>query len=101
MVSGTSHPPRGKSLSSLGASSTQSPRVPTPSTIVSSDPSLNSNEVIHNLVESIEARNQMVRKLNESKRYHRADWNYIEMVSDDEVEVELPNINAFIPLMLT
>jgi len=75
MVGVTSHPPgvSGKSLLTLGTSFTQSPRVPTPSTMVSSDPSLNSNEVIHNLVESIEARNQMVRKLNESKRYCRVD----------------------------
>jgi len=37
----------------------------------------------------------MVRKLNESKQYCRAHQNYIEVVSDDKVEVDMPNIKLF------
>ena len=37
----------------------------------------------------------MVRKLNESKQYCRAHQNYIEVVSDDKVEVDMPDINSF------
>ena len=38
---------------------------------------------------------QNVRKLNILKCYCREDCDYIEVVSDDEVEVELLNINLF------
>jgi len=51
--------------------------------------------VIRDLVESIEARNRMVKKLNASKRIRRADHDFIEEVSDDEVEVELPDLNTY------
>ena len=67
MVSVFSYPAgvSGKSLSSLGTSSTQSPIDNTPSVMTSSNLTLNSNEVFRDLVESTKARNCMVRKLNE------------------------------------
>src|SRR5882672_4394203 len=40
----------------------------------------------------------MVRKLNESKCYHRVDQNCIKLVSDNKVEVDLPDINLFMSL---
>ena len=56
---------------------------------------VNLNEVFQNLVASIEAHNRMVRKLNKSKCYQRADHNYIKEVSNDEVEVNPPDISSF------
>jgi len=41
----------------------------------------------------------MVRKLNVSKHLHRIDLNYIEVVSDNEVEPALPDINSFMNIM--
>ena len=40
----------------------------------------------------------MVRKLNEAKRYQQADHNYIEMVSNYEVEVDMLDINEFMKI---
>src|SRR5882724_8321578 len=100
MVGVPTRPPgvSSKSILALGANSTLTPtRISTSATILS-DSILNSNKVFCNLVESIEAHNQMVRKQNESKRYRQADHNYIEMVSDDEVEVEMPEINKFMDI---
>jgi len=67
----------------------------TPSSTLMTDRNFDTNEVFRNLIESTEDRNQMVRKLNESKRYCRLDHNYLEVISDDEVEVDQPNINLF------
>jgi len=97
MVSVPAQPPgvSVKSISALGANSTLTPMMISTSATISLDSNLNSSEVFHNLVDSIKAHNQMVRKLNVSKRYRQADHNYIEVVSDDEVEVDMPDINEY------
>ena len=97
MVGMHSHPPgvSRKSVMTLGANPTQSPIVKALSATVAPDSSINSSEVFQNLISSIEAQNRMVRKLNILEHYHREDHNYIKVVSNDEVEVELPNINLF------
>jgi len=38
----------------------------------------------------------MIRRINLTKARHRLDPDYIEMVSDDEPEVELPNVSGFL-----
>ena len=63
------HPPgvSGKSTMALGTNPTQSPIAIMPSTTITTNWNLDSNEVFGNLIELIEACNRMVRKLNESK----------------------------------
>src|SRR5882672_9009445 len=97
MVGVSTHPPgvSGKSIPTLGANATQSPIGDTSPASIAPEANLNSCEVFRNLTESIEARNRMVRKLNASKRYRRLDRNILEVVSDDEVEVDMPNINSY------
>jgi len=94
MVGIQSHPPgvSGKSVTTFGINPTQSPIGNEPSSPSVSN--INPNEVFQNLISSIEGRNCMVRKLNEFKHYQREDQDHIEMVSDDEVEVDLPNNSA-------
>jgi len=97
MVGTSAHPPgvSGKSLSTYGTNPTLSPIADGSQATGTLDANIDMNEVFHNLVESVEARNRMVKRLNSSKRIHRADHDYIEVVSEDEVEVDLPDISAF------
>ena len=97
MVGVNTHPPgvSGKSLPTLGTNITQSLIGNTLPSTIAPVVNLNSSEVSQYLIESIEAHNWMVSKLNASKHYHRLDWNNLKVVSDDEVKVDLPNINSF------
>jgi len=97
MVCVNTHPPGVsiKSLPTLGANTSQSPIANTPPSMVTPVVNLNSREVFQNLIESIEAHIQMARKLNMSKGYHRLDQNNLEVFSDDDVELDLPNFNSF------
>ena len=85
----------GKSLLAYGLGPMLTPTTITLSATGTQDLNLNLNVVLRNLVESIEARNWMVKKLNASKHIRRADHDFIEEVSDDEVEVELPDLNTY------
>ena len=92
MVGTSAHPPgvSGKSLSTYGTNPTLSPIADGSQATGTLDANIDMNEVFRNLVESVEARNRMVKRLNASKRIHRADHDYIEVVSEYEVEVDLP-----------
>src|SRR5882724_1570073 len=52
-------------------------------------------------IQSVKARNCMVRMLNTSKHPCEVDPNVIEVMSDDEVESDLPNFNALCSLCWT
>src|SRR5882724_9239122 len=78
-----------------GPNPTLSPTAITSLATSTQDPNLNLNIVFCKLVESIEARNRMVKKLNASKSICRADPDYIEEVSNDKVEVNLPDLNTY------
>src|SRR5882724_6189220 len=97
MVTVPAQPPgvSSKSLPSLGTNSTQTPIGGSSSAAIMIELNIDTNEVFCNLVDSIKACNHVVRKINETKCYHRIDLNCIEVVSDDEVEVDMPNINNF------
>src|SRR5882724_6121875 len=59
--------------------------------------------MICNYVQTVKATNCMVRKVNATKHLCRIDPNYIEEMSDDEVETPLPDISSFIniaPIMV-
>jgi len=76
-----------------GANTSLSPLGDTSTATIAPEVNLNSNEVFQNLIESVEARNRV--RLNVSKRYCRLDRNNLEVVSDNEVKVDLPNVNSF------
>jgi len=69
MVGTSSHPPgvSGKSLSTYGTNPTLSPIADASSATGTQDANIDMNEVFRNLVESVEARNWMVKCLNASK----------------------------------
>jgi len=68
-----------KSLLALGTNSTQTPIGRSSSATVMTELNINTNEVFHNLVDSIKVHNQMVRKINETKCYYRINPNHIEV----------------------
>ena len=97
MVGVNTHPPgvSGKSFPRMGTNTAQSLIGNTPPSTITPVVNLNSSKVFQYLIESIEAHNRMVRKLNVSKCYHKLDQKNLEVVSDDEVEVDLSNNNSF------
>jgi len=55
--------------------------------------------IFRDYVQSVEARNHMVRKLNASKHLRRIDPAYFKVVSDDEVESTIPEVNSFMNMV--
>ena len=98
MVSNTPYHPgvSGKSLSSLGAGTTQSPHVNAPLLGVEANEVADIGDLIQSLIQSTEARNEMIRKINSTKARNRLDPDFVELVSDDEPEVDLPNVSRML-----